>query len=60
MRRWQYTLWVFRMTLCLIGAFLMFEVAFSLGENAMSIATMIWIVAIGLIAHARKARQPGS
>jgi len=58
MRRWQYALWVLGVTLCLTGAALMFEGGI-LGESTTGIATVMGIVGIGLIAHARKARQPG-
>jgi len=47
--RWQYVSFVLGISLCLIGAFLMFE-GNILGENNTGWAAVIGIVGIGLIA----------
>jgi len=47
--RWDYVSFVLGISLCLIGAFLMFEGSI-LGERTTGIATVIGIVGIGLIA----------
>jgi hypothetical protein len=47
--RWEYVSFVLGISLCLIGAFLMFEGSI-LGENNTGWAAVIGIVGIGLIA----------
>jgi len=47
--RWDYVSFVLGISLCLIGALLMFEGSI-LGERTTGIATVIAIVGIGLIA----------
>ena len=46
---WEYVSFVLGISLCLIGAFLMFEGSI-LGERTTGIATLFGIVGIGLIA----------
>jgi hypothetical protein len=46
---WEYVSFVLGISLCLIGAFLMFEGSI-LGERTTGIATLLGIVGIGLIA----------
>ncbi len=46
--RWEYVSFVFGISLCLIGAFLIFEGSI-LGEDTAGWATVIGIVGIGLI-----------
>ena len=50
---WQHVILVLEVSLCLMGAFLMFHGSI-LGENTTGIATVTGITGIGIIAHANK------
>jgi len=55
-RRWQYAVLVLGVSVCLIGAFLMWDGSI-LGERTTGIATVVGIVGIGMISRARARRR---
>lgn len=48
MRRWKYAILALGVSVCLLGAFLMWDGSI-LGENTTGIATVIGIIGIGII-----------
>ena len=55
-RMWQYAILAFGVSVCLIGAFLMWNGSI-LGERTTGIATVVGIVGIGMISRARARRR---